>query len=199
MGLSKRMQEEYENAAREMLKIMNKVDDWTSLGNAVHRIAQFFLPEDDELLIEANDKATHFETKAEPDDLLPLLTVADEAVFRRLNAAAPALESRDPAVKSMAFTIRGLGQLKDNISDEDGQQLKQQLSILRKFCVVLAMEHIRNDSDTSSESENDEDDERSGTFLSRAGTIRLDELAEHPSRTVSPVGLTRSTTLLLDS
>merc|ERR1711920_451238 len=150
------------------------------------------LPEDDPLLIETNDKATHCEEKAEPNDLLPLLTVADEAVFRRLNTEAPALPSKGD--QGLAITIRGLGQLKDRISDEDVEALKERLSILRKYCVVLAMEHIRNDSDTSSESENEDDEEESEGFLSRAGTIRLDELGDFPSRMPSPVGLERCTT-----
>merc|ERR1712232_1513043 len=90
----KRSKEDYERAAKGSLEIINKLPEWYSLGNAVYRIAQVFLPDDDPLLLAAGKKATHFEEKAQPSDLLPLLTVADEAVFRRLEQSAPALPSK---------------------------------------------------------------------------------------------------------
>lgn len=165
---------ETEEASRAMLEVILKVPEWYSLCNTVHRIAHFFLHDDHPLLVAAEDKATHCEDRAEAADLLPLLTVADEAVFKRLNENAVALNTtaRDP---TMALTVRGLGQLQDEISIEDATTLKLQLSSLRKFCVVLSMEHIRNDSDESSESENEDDG--GGTCFSRAGTLNLEALS----------------------
>merc|ERR1712039_664093 len=155
---SKEMKAEYESAARGMLTIINKMPKWYSLGNSVYQIAHFFLSEDDPLLLSAveENKVTDLEDRVDPADLLPILTVADEAVFRRLNAAAPALPT-NAKNSGLAFTICGLGVLQDEISDGDVGILKGHLSILRKYCVVLAMDHIRNDSDTSSESEDDDD------------------------------------------
>merc|ERR1711879_367199 len=167
MSESEKYAAEMQDAGRAMLSIINPVPQWYSLCNAIHRIAQLFLPQDDPLLLIADEKATHAEPRGEAADLLTLLTIADEAVFAHLNQGAPALGS--PLKHSeMALTIRGLETLNE-ISTEDVEALKVHLSYLSKFCVVLAMEHIRNDSDESSESGRDTSDEETDDW----GTAKL--------------------------
>jgi len=173
--LERQFKTEITTAVKAMLAIVNEVSPWNSLCNHVHRIAQFFLTElkqeDDELLKIAGGKKTHKERVVEADELLPLLTKADEAVFSRLNKA-PVLPSDFAHLHkiSLDITVRGYEMLA-SISMEDAAELKKQLSELRKFCVVFAMDDIRDDSDESSA---DSDD------LSDSGRMDLDTIIELP-------------------
>jgi hypothetical protein len=130
---------EIQAAARALVSSVRKFGEASpSLQKAANRVGRFFLPADDEILTLAPLES------AEAHEVLDLLTEFDETVFQRVNPDHKALPTSDCAgsnsiPRKLSEAAREMIQ---HLSIDDAQRIKDEVSVLRKFCVVTAVQKV---------------------------------------------------------
>lgn len=163
---------EVKKAAEEIFKFIKPIRPWYSLCQYLYRIVGFFL-KDDPVFIEGvkefdaeTQDISNLTIPEEPEDLMEIITEVDEETFEAMNPDATTDETdflrqkigkNDDEVVHM--TPRGEARL-NSLTPEAKSNLKNHISLLRKFGCVAVMREIRDSDSDSSDSDSSTDEEK---------------------------------------